>query len=71
MNPPWGGYDLASPPKILLPGYIGNLKTWVCLTTPPYDDYMLVLDEENGIGWWSTMRNDLPDMTTIYVFCKE
>lgn len=34
----------------------------------PFDDYMLVLDEENGIGWWATDRNRLKDKVTIYVY---
>lgn len=34
----------------------------------PYDDYMLAIDEENGIGWWATDRNNLGDKVTIYVY---
>jgi len=34
----------------------------------PYDDYMLAIDELNGIGWWATDRNQLDDKLTIYVF---
>lgn len=34
----------------------------------PYDDYMLAIDEENGIGWWATDRNLLGDKITIYVY---
>lgn len=34
----------------------------------PYDDYMLAIDEENGVGWWATDRNQLDDMVTIYVY---
>ncbi len=34
----------------------------------PYDDYMMVIDEENGIGWWATDRNRLGDKVTIYVY---
>lgn len=34
----------------------------------PYDDYMLAIDELNGIGWWATDRNNLGDKITVYVF---
>lgn len=34
----------------------------------PADDYMLAIDEENGIGWWATDRNNLSDKVTIYVY---
>ncbi len=34
----------------------------------PYDDFMLAIDEENGIGWWATDRNLLGDKLTIYVY---
>lgn len=34
----------------------------------PYDDYMLAIDELNGVGWWATDRNQLDDEITIYVF---
>ena len=34
----------------------------------PYDDYMLAIDEESGIGWWATDRNRLGDSITIYRF---
>lgn len=33
-----------------------------------YDDYMLVIDEKAGLGWWATERNNLDDDVTIYVF---
>ena len=34
----------------------------------PYDDYMLVIDEEKNVGWWATDRNQIPDKITIYTF---
>lgn len=34
----------------------------------PFDDYMLVIDEEAGLGWWATDRNQIPGKVTIYVF---
>lgn len=34
----------------------------------PYDDYLLAIDENSGLGWWATDRNQIPDSVTIYVF---
>lgn len=34
----------------------------------PYDDYLLVIDETTGLGWWATDRNHLDDAITIYIF---
>ena len=39
----------------------------------PYNDFMLAIDEENGVGWWATDRNSPGDgidegQVTIYVF---
>lgn len=34
----------------------------------PFDDYMLVIDEETGAGWWASDRNQLEDSVTIYTF---
>lgn len=34
----------------------------------PYDDYLLAIDELNGVGWWATDRNQLDDALTVYVF---
>lgn len=34
----------------------------------PYDDFLLVADEENGVGWWATDRNGLGEYITLYVY---
>lgn len=34
----------------------------------PYDDFMLAIDEINGVGWWATDRNLLGDLVTVYVY---
>ena len=34
----------------------------------PYDDYLLAIDEMNGVGWFATDRNQLGDLITIYLF---
>lgn len=34
----------------------------------PYNDYMLAIDEQNGVGWWVTDRACIPDTVTVYTF---
>lgn len=34
----------------------------------PYNDFMLVIDEAAGLGWWATDRNQVPGKVTIYTF---
>ncbi len=34
----------------------------------PFDDFMMAIDEENGVGWWVTDRNRLGDKLTLYVY---
>lgn len=34
----------------------------------PYNDYMLAIDEQTGMGWWATDRNKIPGKVTIYTF---
>ncbi len=62
-----GGYDIflsrrQSDGEILDPQNIGMPYN------SPYDDYMLVIDETAGLGWWATDRNRIPGKVTIYVF---
>ena len=63
-----GGYDIfvatrdASTGEYLLPQNIGMPFN------SPHDDFMLAIDEENGVGWWATDRNLLGDKITIYVY---
>ncbi|MCH5225118.1 MAG: hypothetical protein J1D77_03925 [Muribaculaceae bacterium] len=37
----------------------------------PYDDFMLAIDEERGIGWWATDRNSPGGDVTVYVYLLE
>lgn len=34
----------------------------------PYNDYMFVIDEVTGIGWWTSDRNQIEGKVTIYIF---
>ncbi len=61
-----GGYDIFisrhNGEKFLDPQNIGLPYN------SPYDDYLLVIDELTGIGWWASDRNRIPDFVTIYMF---
>ena len=64
-----GGYDIFisrfDGEKFLQPQNIGMPYN------SPYDDYLLAIDEETGIGWWATDRNQLGDYITIYKFIPQ
>ena len=64
-----GGYDIFisryDGEKFLQPQNVGMPYN------SPYDDYLLVIDEESGIGWWATDRNQLGDSLTIYKFIPQ
>ncbi len=63
-----GGYDLfiasrdPSDDSYLEPSNLG------LPFNSPYNDYMLAIDEENGVGWLVTDRNQLQDRLTIYIY---
>lgn len=37
----------------------------------PYNDYLYAIDEQNGVGWWVTDRNGIPDTVTVYTFIPQ
>lgn len=63
-----GGYDIfvatrdAADGEFLQPQNIGMPYN------SPYDDYLLAIDELNGVGWFATDRNQLGSDLTIYLF---
>lgn len=63
-----GGYDIfvvsrdAQTGEYLQPQNIGMPFN------SPHDDFLLAIDEEEGIGWWATDRNLLGDKVTLYVY---
>lgn len=63
-----GGYDIfvvsrdAADGEYLQPQNIGMPYN------SPYDDYLLAIDELNGVGWWATDRNQLGNDLTVYLF---
>lgn len=63
-----GGYDIfvatrdPSDGEFLIPGNLGMPFN------SPFDDYMLAIDRQTGVGWWASDRNQLGDRITIYIF---
>ena len=63
-----GGYDIFMSRKDFTSGEYLNPQNIGFPYNSPYDDYMYVMDEMTGIGWWATDRNQLGDKVTIYMF---
>lgn len=63
-----GGYDIFVVQKTPISGeYLQPLNLGMPFNSP-YDDYMMVIDEENGIGWWATDRWQNENNVTVYVY---
>lgn len=63
-----GGYDIFIASRDAATGeYLDPLNPGMPFNSP-YDDYMMAVDEMNGIGWWASDRNRIPGKLTIYVY---
>lgn len=63
-----GGYDLFVAQKDPISGeYLQPLNMGMPFNSP-YDDLMMAIDMEKGIGWWATDRNSPDGMVTVYVY---
>ncbi|MDE6633007.1 MAG: hypothetical protein K2K23_08410 [Muribaculaceae bacterium] len=63
-----GGYDLFVATKDPVSG---EFRQPIGLGYPfnsPYNEFMMAIDEDNGIGWWVTDRNCLDGQVSIYIF---
>ena len=63
-----GGYDLFVATKDPVNG---EFRQPIGLGYPfnsPFNEYMIAIDEDNGIGWWVTDRNKLDGQVSIYIF---
>lgn len=63
-----GGYDIYMTRKDMESGEYYMPQNIGMPYNSPYDDYMLVIDEEKNVGWWATDRNQIPGKITIYTF---
>lgn len=63
-----GGYDLFVATK---DPASGEFRQPIGLGYPfnsPFNEYMMAIDEDNGIGWWVTDRNRLDGKVSVYIF---
>lgn len=63
-----GGYDIYMSRKDFTSGDYLQPQNIGMPYNSPFDDYMLVIDEMTGIGWWASDRNRIPGKLTIYMF---
>lgn len=63
-----GGYDIFKAHKDPTTGeYLQPLNIGMPFNSPA-DDFMLAVDEENGVGWWATRRNATLGKVNVYVY---
>lgn len=65
-----GGYDIYMTRKDSETGEFLKPQNLGMPYNSDADDYMFVLDDMTGLGWWATDRNNIPDKITIYVFVR-
>lgn len=63
-----GGYDIMVASRDVDDGSFLQPQNMGMPYNSPYDDYLLAVDELNGVGWFASDRNRLGDNITIYVF---
>ena len=63
-----GGYDLFIAQKEPITGESLQPLNLGMPFNSPYDDIMMAIDEENGVGWWATDRNEPGGDLTVYVY---
>ncbi|MGM9803445.1 MAG: hypothetical protein ACI308_04630 [Muribaculaceae bacterium] len=63
-----GGYDIYMSRKNIEDGSYYQPQNLGMPYNSPFNDYLLVIDENTGVGWWATDRNQIPGKITIYMF---
>ncbi|MDE6740839.1 MAG: hypothetical protein K2J58_00745, partial [Muribaculaceae bacterium] len=63
-----GGYDLFVATKDPVTGEYRQPMGLGFPFNSPFNEYMMAIDEENGIGWWVTDRNRLDGQVSVYIF---
>lgn len=63
-----GGYDIFVASKDPADGEFLIPRNLGMPFNSEFDDYLLVLDNQTGVGWWATDRNQLDDLLTIYIY---
>lgn len=62
-----GGYDIFVTRKDPAGGFLQPQNVGMPFNSP-FDDYLLVVDEFTGVGWWATDRKQIQDKITIYIY---
>lgn len=63
-----GGFDLFVAQKEPITGESLQPLNLGMPFNSPYDDLMMAIDEENGIGWWASDRNQPGGDITIFIY---
>ena len=63
-----GGYDLFVASKDPVSGEFRQPLGVGFPFNSPFNEYMMAIDEDNGIGWWVTDRNCLDGQVSVYIF---
>ena len=63
-----GGFDIFMSRKNLEDGTYYQPQNIGMPYNSLYNDYLLVIDETTGVGWWASDRTQIPDSVTIYMF---
>lgn len=63
-----GGYDLFVAQRDPLTGEFRQPLNMGMPFNSPYDDLLMAIDEESGIGWWATNRHSEEGYVDIYIY---
>lgn len=63
-----GGYDIFVAQRDPISGKYRQPLNLGMPFNSPYDDMMMAIDEENGIGWWATDRHSEDENIDVYVY---
>ena len=63
-----GGYDIFVVQRDALTGEFRQPLNIGMPYNSPYDDIMMAIDEESGLGWWATDRNSPDGSITVYIY---
>ena len=63
-----GGYDIFMVQRDAITGEFRQPLNIGMPYNSPYDDMMMAIDEEKGVGWWATDRHNDDETVTVYVY---
>lgn len=63
-----GGYDIFEAQRDPSDGSYLKPRNLGMPFNSPFDDYMMAIDTQTGVGWWVSDRNQLEDHLTLYIY---